>query len=216
MASILPNKIAQADHLRSIDELVEERFKNIGLYKMMVYFVDTVSADALPYLAKQFGVDGFKGFVQATTEDEKRALIKKAISLQKAKGTVWAIKEAIRVTGMSELVTIKEGYPDHWAKFMISADFENYELLSSRIEELADLVNAYKPARCVYVGMELSDVVFEETQEFEESFGEIVAELPMTDSQSMKGLLYDGTWNYDGSKKYEDENDELIINIQYI
>jgi phage tail P2-like protein len=50
---------------------------------------------------------GYKGWKLANTEDDKRSLIKKAIELHRYKGTVWAVKEAMKSIGFTDAVLIE-------------------------------------------------------------------------------------------------------------
>lgn len=62
MANIIPAPIRKAEHLRLIDEVMRDRLAMLPLDKLLIYLVDTVDAKALPYLAEQFDVLGFKGW----------------------------------------------------------------------------------------------------------------------------------------------------------
>jgi len=86
----------------------EQLFRDVDLSPAMIYLVDVVNADALPFLASQFDVEGFKGWNLATTEQQKRDLIKSAIELKRKRGTPFAIKRALASIGFPN-VEIQEG-----------------------------------------------------------------------------------------------------------
>ena len=67
------------------DELFA-RFQDIDTDVLLVYLVDTIDSSALVHLADQFHIMGYEGWLNTKTDDEKRALIKKAIELHRYKG----------------------------------------------------------------------------------------------------------------------------------
>jgi len=107
MANLLPNSLKQ-EHIKVYDDLAAGRYDVLPVDKTLVYLIDTVDANALPILAEQFDILGIKGYGFATTEQEKRDVIRNAIELHRYKGTVWAIKEALRKIGLIVL-RIDEG-----------------------------------------------------------------------------------------------------------
>ncbi len=82
----------------AFNELID-RLGSIDLTPLLVYLIDYVTPSALPHLAEQFHVTGLEGWELAETEEEKRALIKKAIELHRYRGTPWAVKEALKAVG---------------------------------------------------------------------------------------------------------------------
>lgn len=77
----------------AFNELID-RLGTLDLTPLLIYIIDHVEASALPHLAWQFHIEGWE---LAKTEEEKRALIKKAIELHRHKGTRWAVKKAFEV-----------------------------------------------------------------------------------------------------------------------
>jgi len=109
MADILASSISGIPHLAAFDKLAEARFSALGAE--MIYLIDLVHPEALPLLAEQFDVLGYKGWALTNTDEERRELLKQAIELHKYKGTPWAVKEAIRRIGYTD-ITIIEGAQD--------------------------------------------------------------------------------------------------------
>ncbi len=105
--TILASGIADKKHLAAFDQLAAERFAALGAE--MVYLVDLVNVAALPALAAQFDVLGYKGWALTNTEPERRALLKQAIELHRYKGTPWAVKEAIKRVGFGEVKIVEGG-----------------------------------------------------------------------------------------------------------
>ena len=110
MANILPSSIKQNADLAAYDDLFANRFANIDFSAVLSNLFDVVPAAALPALALQYGVTGYNGWRYAVTDDDKRALLKKAINLHQFKGTEYAIKEALKMIGLTPVVILKGAY----------------------------------------------------------------------------------------------------------
>ena len=107
-ANIIASGIADKPHLAVFDVIEQQRYDGLDLACLLVYMLDTVPAAALPLLAEQFDILGYKGFGIAKTEQERRDVIKRAVALHRYKGTPWSIKEALRNLGYVK-VEILEG-----------------------------------------------------------------------------------------------------------
>jgi len=124
--NILADSIAGVPHLAAFDAMVAARMNSIELEALLVYVIDTVSASALPTLARQFDVEGFVGYGVATNDAQRREIIKRAIELKRYMGTVFAIKEAMRTVGYTD-ATLVEGIDMgnpliDWARFSIDSE----------------------------------------------------------------------------------------------
>lgn len=170
--ALLASGIAHIPHLAAFDDMVKSRLESLDLSALLVYVVDSVPADALYYLASQFDVLGWKGWNLAQTDADRRALIKKAIELHRYKGTVWAIKEAVRAVGFDD-AKVKEhvgfdydGAIDydgtevfsggHWANFRVIVGLpDDIPINATLISLLTNLILEYKNARS-----NLTDIAF--------------------------------------------------------
>jgi phage tail P2-like protein len=150
-SSLLDNALA-----RALSNLVAERWDDFDLSPFMVYLVDTCAAEALPYLAEQFDIDGLQGFAMAATEQQKRDLIKRSIALHKFMGTPWAIREACRTIGFPVII-LEEGVPavpggetspEDWARFsvLVEADATRH-ITEEEARKLRLFVEYYKNER---------------------------------------------------------------------
>lgn len=169
MANLLASGISNVPHLSAFDDTIKARFDAIELEALLVYLMDLVPADALPWLARQFDVLGIKGYGFTTTEQERRNLLKTAIELHRFKGTRWAIKEAVRkygytiidilervgttprygVGGLLYNGAIDYGSGDyHWTNFSVVFDPVQHPNVSPQDwQVIRDIINEYKPAR---------------------------------------------------------------------
>ena len=91
------NSLAQINdtNLKIFDEICAERISAINLDVLNLANIDTLPSDALPHLAEQYHITGEEGWIFCKNEQEKRALLKKAIKLHKYKGTKFAIISAL-------------------------------------------------------------------------------------------------------------------------
>lgn len=135
-------------------------------------------------LAKQFGVAGYGGFALTDSVDvdpaarfaQQKALLQRAILLQRKKGTPFSIRESLRAVGFYDVQLIEGGETvsdflhngaffrdgarqrgdSSWAQFSVILDLGNSKALNALlIANVRRMINEYKPARC-----ELLDVSF--------------------------------------------------------
>jgi P2-related tail formation protein len=175
MSNILATGISNIPHLKVFDQIAEERLAELDLSVLLIYMIDTVNADALPILAEQFDVLGYKGwrFVEENVE-QQRELIKSAIELHRYKGTPWSIKEALRKIGFggAEIVEGVGQFYDgtfyhnaavtysglsNWACFRVIFDLGNVKgINATQTTDLIALINEYKNARSKLVDLAFS------------------------------------------------------------
>lgn len=108
MKSLLPTSIRDPHYL-TIAQLIEEFVRVEELEILVPMLIDTAPVQALTHLAEFFSILGIEGWEFATTTAEKRALLKQAVELHRHKGTPWAVKEAVKKAGFSN-VALEEGY----------------------------------------------------------------------------------------------------------
>ena len=156
----------------------DQLFRDVDLSPAMIYLVDTVNVNALPFLATQFDVEGFKGWNLATTETQKRELIKTAIEIKRHLGTPYAIKRALLVIGFDKVtiqehvivgdVFIYDGTYIHdggvlhggmnWASFSVTISVPDVSLVTVETKALIiQLINYYKNQRSLLV-----EVIYED------------------------------------------------------
>ncbi len=169
--SILASGLQNSEHIKAFDIVGRDRLALLDLNPLLIYMIDTVPAVALPHLAAQFDILGYKGWRFAKTEAEQRSLIKQAIELHRFKGTPWSIKEAIKRAGYSD-ATIIEGigqYHDgsfirdgsithsglsNWACFRVIFNLGNDKGISEQETiDITALVNEYKNVRSKLVNI---------------------------------------------------------------
>lgn len=209
MANILADSIRHLPDMTAWDTLFKKRFDAIQLDKLLVYVIDTVDASALPYLAEQFDVLGYKGFRLAESEAEQREIIKRAIELKRCKATVWAIKEALKSIGFEDVI-IKEGIAggyDHWAKFGIELENQDVQLSDRSFTDIIEMVNEYK--RAVSQLAEVLITLFaEDTIDLSEDEAGFEEEIGAEDVIKLTGSLqYDGTAAFNGDYDFSGDFD---------
>lgn len=227
MANLLASGIAHEDHLAAFDAMVEQRFANLDIEAVLIYLIDTVDADALPYLAEQFDVMGVKGYAYAPTEQDKRNLIKKAIELHRFKGTPWSIKEALKAIGyygaviQERLIDViyydnththngSQLYgPGHWADFRVLIDLGASSGVNAQTAaEAVALINEYKNVRS-----RLRDVSYMATiQEYLLMEEELIVNVESDIAEAL-GYYHNNTYLYAGTITHGviDEDFDLTI-----
>lgn len=228
MANILASGIAQAEHLKAFDEMVEARFSTIDVEAVLIYMIDTVNVNALPILAEQFDVLGYKGYGLAQTELEKREVIKKAIELHRYKGTPWSIKEALKAIGYYG-ASIEEGAtpvinydgdhnhngsqlygPGHWADFSVTIDIGSTQGIDATTAFGAvALINEYKNVRS-----RLRYVSYKAT--LKEYVVDLTEELVINVEQAMSddvGYYYNNHYIYNGNITHGNISEDLGTTI---
>ena len=216
--NILGDSIGGVPHLAAFDAMVAARMSTIELEALLVYVIDSVSASALPTLARQFDAEGFIGYGVATNDAQRREIIKRAIELKRYMGTVFAIKEAMRTVGYTDATLIEGidmGNPlIDWARFSIDSELgDTVGLDGVSQSNLAKLIREYKNVRSYLEGISYKLGIFDTIPELIDTLN-ITYEAPTLDEDlGYKSFFYDGVYNYDGTKKYLESNDTLIINI---
>lgn len=168
--------ISSVPHLAAFVETAEQHFAQIDLSSLLVYIIDNAPASVLPYLAEQFDVLGYKGWLFADTEQKKRDLLKKAIQLHRKKGTAWSIREAIKALGYNGAQIVEgvgltydgtadyDGAQDYgggsdWANFGVRVWVnEGHVPDSAEIERVTNLINAYKREAANLIFLEFAEL----------------------------------------------------------
>lgn len=212
---ILASGIADVPHLGAFDLLVKKRFDDVQLDALLVYLIDVVSEDALPYLAEQFDVLGYKGMRLATTTAQKREVIKRAIELHRFKGTVWAVKEALKTIGYPDAVLTEhvQSGPHGWATFRILINAGNNPISAQAIEELVKMIDEYKNVRSHLLDISYlisfdGDSITLSDESYE---GPAVED---TDDLFVGGdFRYNGLYTYNGDRNYSTDTDIITLQI---
>lgn len=207
MNSILPDSV-QVPHLIAFELLMQQRLDALTLDSLLVYMINSVEASALESLAWQFDLLGVKGWKLADTEQKKRALIKSAIELHRYKGTVWAVKEALRTLGFPN-ATITE-HVGHWAKFSIQLNAGSQVVTEEQQAEIVAFVNEYKNVRSHLAGV-VFEIIFDDEVILEDSSFEAPGDNE-DDSVFVGGdFLYNGENYYNGDNNYSSDSDVLEL-----
>lgn len=167
------SSIENIPHLKAFDTMAQTAFAAIDKSIVLMYLIDTAPVDALTYLAQQLDVLGYKGWLFADTEAKKRELLKKAITLHKKKGTVFAIREALiavnpNYTGVEVFKLngaiydgseIYDGSIDYasgfWAQFYVRIYVElDYSVTNADKELARRIIEEYKNERSQLVFVE--------------------------------------------------------------
>lgn len=146
MADAVPPILAQDPTFGPLAQLTE-RLTGLDMTRLLIYLVDLVEDDALPYLGEQFHIMGGEGWDFAADDAARRALIKSAIELHRYKGTPWAIKQALKSLGLECLTLVEHPDGAHWAEFDVDISVLDRPLTEVIYQQIAQLIDTYKPVR---------------------------------------------------------------------
>ncbi len=216
--NILADSISSVPHLAAFDTVVAARMSSLELDSLLVYIIDTVTASALPILAKQFDVEGFRGYGLATTDEQRRNIIKQAIELKRYMGTVWAIKQAMLAVGYTDAVLIEgidTGDPStDWARFKIESELgDTVGIEGTSQSDLAKLVREYKPARSYLEGISYRIAISDTLKPLIDDLYITYESPEMDEDLGYISRFLDGSFNMDGSQFMIESHDTLTINI---
>lgn len=229
MDNILATGISYAPHLAAFDQIAKQRLEGIDLTPLLMYIIDTTDADALPYLAEQFHALGWEGWALTTNEAERRELIKRAVELHRYKGTVWAIKNAVKAVGFDGAEVIEHVGFDYngqqlfngtnnytggeWATFRVKIVLPSTRpLTADDITRIRSMVLEYKNARSHLVDMTFVIVFDEKVLVNEDQLDLLVGDDP-TDTLTY-GLNYNGVGTHNGVYLYDQSNDPGVLTIE--
>lgn len=219
--NVLADSIAGVPHLAAFDAMANARMNAVEIENLLIYVIDTVSVSALPILANQFDVEGFQGYGLATTEFQKREVIKKAIELKRYMGTVYSIKQAmlsVGYTGADIVEGIDMGNPlIDWARFSVHSELGDTVGVDGVSQSyLAKLIRQYKNVRSYLEGISYSLTIFDTIDPIIDTLNLTYQAPDLEEDLGWFGRFADGTYLADGSIKAIESLDSLVINIQNI
>lgn len=212
---VLANSIADLPHFAAFDVIAKNRLADIQLDALLVYLIDTASEEALPFLAEQFDVLGYKGMRLATTTEQKREVIKRAIELHRFKGTVWAVKEALKTIGYPDAILTEhvQSGPGGWATFRIEIDAGINPISAQAVDELVRMIEEYKNVRSHLVDISYKISFTPDSITLTDESYENPA---VTDSDDIfvgGDFRYNGLNTYNGNRNYSTDTDILTVTI---
>lgn len=221
----MSSAIKHITHLDAFDKVFKKRFESFDLSSILMYMIDTSPPESLFYLAQQFDVLGYKGWILAETDTAKRSLIKRAIELHRLKGTVYSVKEVIRAVGFPNPEVIEGVGVDYdgdrihdgsityaggnWATFRVKMTVPNdREMNAQNITDLYRFIGEYKNARSHLLDLSFK-VYFSDKIEYSEfiDLGEGVGD------QIMDGIYYNGVGTYSGSSNHNKGTESINLRI---
>ena len=211
------------------------RFGALPTEKLLTTLISNVDAALLPHLAEHYSVTGYDGWLIATTDDERRALILRAIELHIHKGTPWAVKEAIKACGYPD-VAMTEHHPTlyfdgswvidgseyfsspvgQWALFRVLVQLgQDLPLSAATRTLLRGSIGAYQRESSELQALHFGSHLDADERELDD------ADLAVTVGPSIGGDYgheehrFDGAWLLDGSVTLGPQADELALIITF-
>jgi len=147
LKDLLPPSIAGDEKIRALiesaDPLFEKALKN-AIYTLIYSRIDELPEPILDLLAWQFHVESYE---LASSIEEKRNLIKKAIELHRYKGTKWAILQVLKALNLSGEIKEWFQYQGEPYRFKIDLGVQDREITPELRDKLINLINEYKNER---------------------------------------------------------------------
>lgn len=185
--------IASSERMTAWADLIHEKYESMPLEMIFKNLIDTVPALLLPWHADEYSLTGLGGWNLATSNYQKRELIKSAVELHAYKGTPWSIREIVRRLGFGEIDIITGlnhlyfdgsanydgkyfyGDSDKWSYYRVVL---NTAVTNTEAAVLKQVLRYFAPAHCTLIALDYRAAT----------------------------LLYDGTANYDGEYNYGEAN----------
>lgn len=219
ISALLPQGLATDPTIAAVssplDKILQEATARIADLALLSR-INVLDGPILDHLAWQFHVDSWPAGLSL---ESKRATVLNAIRIHRRKGSVWAVREALRNLGYADAI-LTEGLPslahdgtaihdgsesyssgDMWALFSVALDLgESMGVSSQDTAEIVTTLLAAAPVRC-----HLKDVAYQvtvsDTVVIEEH---AVTEVSVAaDDTAAFGLCHDGRINHDQARLVE-------------
>jgi hypothetical protein len=168
----------------------------VDLAQTRISWFDLAPSAALPALAVQAGLSTDPGWLLATSDGERRALLQESLGLAKRRGTPWSIQRALALSGWPGL-RFEERLPPrtldgtwildgivgldqlaNWARFRVVQPLPDKPVTPEALALIVRVIEAWKPLRCHLEGIAFT----------------------LQLASSLRGGLLDGSWLLDGSR----------------
>lgn len=217
--SVLPLHLQKHEHLLWLEQTIADYFDNLDLEQGFVFLIDSVNPAALPHLAEIFDVLGYRGWRQAQTDQDKRNMIKGAYELKKYMGSVYAIKQAMLLTGYGGATLIEgvdTGDPQtDWARFLVQVDIGDGTLIDGNSSplDLTNLINEYKNARSLLHAISFRYAPTETIPAIDDTDVDSLPITEATDTMTFPDFVYNGDHEYDGTMEYHSPTEYIQVTI---
>lgn len=168
-----------------------KRLHSLDLSSLDLYNIDEVPSEVLYHLADHFNVLGYRGWLLAKTDEQRRTLIKRSAELHKTAGTPFAVKRSLDTVGYPNAEIIE----NPGVRYDGSISYDG----SSRYEGalLGQFIVVLDPERSA-VSIELRDLIVALINEWKNARS-VLADLRIGDISLFENLLlYNGLINYSG------------------
>lgn len=179
---MIASSIQGVPHLQAFETVIEAMFGGIDKTVVLMRIIDIVHPAALEPLSEELNVAGWRGWLLADTDEKKRALLKRAITLQKKAGTPFAIREAIRLLelpgilpGDGNIIVLEgvglsydgsfdyDGSQDYgggfWANFSVRLNVDNtFDDSAENLLAIERVINEYKREACNLVEIIINEI----------------------------------------------------------
>ena len=144
--SLLPPNASGLD--RAVEQLIEQQCHAIGQPHRALWTPETCPIDLLPWLAWSVGVQAWRS---EWPEHIKRAIVRNSIAIQRRRGTLSSVRDAVQSFGASISIrewwqTTPKGTP-HTFELVLTVGSEAAQNSATFVEDVVTEVNRVKPLR---------------------------------------------------------------------
>ncbi len=102
---MLPKIFLKDIRLMALSQIARDELESLrdAIYQLQIHDIDNVHASFLPFLAWIYRADEWDN---AWPEEQKRDVVKNALLLFQYKGTIWAVKRALQLSGFESELTV--------------------------------------------------------------------------------------------------------------
>lgn len=165
MDKIIQNLVPVKDESSAAFNLLFDRLGSLDLTPLLIYLVDNVEITVLPHLAEQFHILGNEGWLFASTDKEKRELIKNAVQIHRYKGTKFALEKVLETLNLNGKIVEWFDYSGDPFHFKVILELSTRGFDKTTENQLLDLIDETKNVRSVMEKIEIN-LISKATQKF--------------------------------------------------
>jgi hypothetical protein len=177
MSNLRPvgSAIENVPHMMAFLDALAKTLTSIDISSVLVQLPDYAPSVALPYLAEQYDMLGYKGYSLCTTDDQRRALLRNAVNINRKLGTPYSIEQAIISIGYPNAI-VTEGTGIYyngiynfdgskrygggkWYNIDVEVFYTGAAPTTSQITLITGMINKYKSTRSVLFNLKFTEQV---------------------------------------------------------
>lgn len=167
--------IENVPHMMAFLDALAKTLSSVDISNVLVQLPDYAPSDALPFLAEQFDMLGYKGYSLCTTDEQRRALIRNAPAINRTLGTPYSIEQAIISIGYPNAIVTEgtgifhngvyrhNGLKRHggakWFNIDVEVFYTGAPPTNAQITLITGMINKYKSTRSVLFNLKFTEQI---------------------------------------------------------